>query len=137
MRPPPSPGGVRAGKVVTMRTFGTTLGFVGLLAGCGVVEPACTEIAVVSVTVNVVDPDGGDVDNVAVTYSVDGGTDVICLRLSDERSIFACGYEVAGSMEIAVLATGYAPFDRTVIVEADACHVIPQTLEAVLEPVPG
>ncbi len=119
-----------------MRTIGRVLAVCGLMAGCGPEEIACTEIAVVSVSVSVVDGDGQAVPDAAVTYSVDGGVDVACDRLSDETSTFACGYEVSGSLEIVVIATGYAPFDRTLVVEADACHVISQTLEAVLEPVP-
>lgn len=107
------------------------------LAGCAGEEPvACTEIAIASVIVNVSTADGADAA-IEVTYSADGVDAAVCDSFGDPGQ-YVCGYEVAGEVEVEVAAEGYEPQVLTVTVEEteDGCHVVTETVDVVLEPMP-
>ncbi|MDP2317058.1 MAG: hypothetical protein Q8P41_29465 [Pseudomonadota bacterium] len=94
-------------------------------------DTACTEIAVVSVTVHVSTEDGAVVEP-EVTWTM-GDSRSDCDAYGE--GTYGCGYEVAGTLTIDVHAPGYEDFGEYVQVEADECHVIPETLDVVLVPI--
>lgn len=107
------------------------LGFV-LVCGCEA-RQACTTEARGSVTVTVTDPDGAPVADPEVTFSVDGGDPAPCDAMPGGS--FVCGWEVSGELAITADAWGFGAVTETVTVGRDACHVIPEALTLVLDPV--
>lgn len=99
-------------------------------------EVACTEEARSSV--NVVVEGVGEVQP-AVTYSRDGGeTFEACDGMGDVGDVDAswvCGWEVAGELIVRVEAEGFEQQDTLVTVEADACHVLSESLTVTMQPV--
>jgi hypothetical protein len=102
------------------------------LTACPAPQVACTTIAITSVNLQVVDESGAPVSGVVATYDRGEGP-TACGSLSDTQ--FFCGMEESGSFVIHVEAPGFSSFDTTVEVGADECHVIGETVEAVLSPV--
>lgn len=101
------------------------------LVGCVTEGVICTESAVTSVTVDVRDAYGSPIAGATATYAEEGGSPVACEDLGG--GVFACGTEVAGHLAIHVEAPGYESFDKVLPVQEDECHVIPETLDVVLE----
>ncbi len=97
-------------------------------------DPPCTDLAAVSVTVIVEDDLGVVVPDATVTWREGAGPAEACQSWGPEDGEFACAFEVAGDLTIRVEAAGYAPFEQTVTVRADECHVIGRTITAVLSP---
>lgn len=95
-------------------------------------ELDCTTIAVASVNLSVVDFDGQPVPDASASYVVDGQDPQACESVLDG---FICGWEVAGTFTVTASAPGYQEATGEVTVGADECHVIPESLELVLEPV--
>lgn len=94
----------------------------------------CTEIAMSSVTLSVVDADGSPVPDAAATFSVDGGAAEDCESFS---GTFTCGYERAGTFTVEASAPGYADNSATVTIGMDAagCHVVGQSITITLDQV--
>ena len=111
-----------------------------LAAGCAPdAEPivleggtACTEIAVASVTVVVLDEDGAALSGAVVTYTVDGSGELPADQLSGNE--FVAGWEVAGTFAITAAKNGYvsAVAEVTVVEDGTGCHVVGQRVEMVL-----
>jgi hypothetical protein len=102
-------------------------------SGCDGEEPIiCTEILAYSVTVHVTSTDGAQPDGTAVVFHAEDGVEVSCENFTD--GTWACGAEVAGDLTVTVTAPGYVPVEQVVTVEADACHVIGESIDVVLEP---
>jgi hypothetical protein len=99
------------------------------LTGCGS-DISCDTMAVGSVTVDVTDADGAAVNELAVRFSVDGGSFEDCEELTTN---WICGWEQAGSFEIEISAPGFVTQTASTQVEQDTCHVVPQALDIVLE----
>jgi hypothetical protein len=108
---------------------------VALAAGCPLPDDGvvCTDMAASSVNVSVVDPDGAPIPGATVTYAVGEGDLANCDAMGD--GTWVCGWEVAGDITIHVQAEGYEDHSQVVTVGADECHVIPERLDVVLEPV--
>lgn len=87
-----------------------------------------------SVRVTVRGPGSEVIDDAIVRYSVDGGAATNCETMGEGQ--YVCGWEVRGPMVITVQRDGYIETLSELTVEADACHVIGQTLEVALELAP-
>jgi len=72
------------------------------------------------------------VPDAIVTWREGDGAAELCQAWGPGDGEFACAFEVAGDLTIRVEADGYAPFEQTVTVRADECHVIGRTITAVL-----
>jgi hypothetical protein len=98
-------------------------------SGSGV---GCTEIAMSSVTVNVVDENGATVLGAEVLFSVDGGARQTCDAVADGE--FVCGWEQAGIIEVTVAKEGYETLVESVEIGRtdDGCHVVGEVLTAVI-----
>lgn len=93
----------------------------------------CDTMAAVSVSVTVVDPDGGDVPEAMVTYTREDSEEAeLCEEISD---VFLCGYEVSGVITIRAEAEGFQSAETQVTVTEDECHVNGESVELVLQPV--
>lgn len=94
---------------------------------------ACTEMAAASLTLEVLDPQGGAVLDASVHYSVDGSDPTVCDAWGN--GTYVCGYEVAGELTVTVEAEGYldAQTVATVVMDDVGCHVIGQTASLTLE----
>lgn len=93
---------------------------------------SCDEYAATSVSITVEDDTGAPIDDATVEYAVDDGPFEPCERY-DLQSSWFCGIEEAGSFVIQVDWNGVT--DTVELeVEADACHVIPQSHTFVLSP---
>ncbi|MDP2307335.1 MAG: hypothetical protein Q8P18_15015 [Pseudomonadota bacterium] len=93
-------------------------------------DTACTRVAMVSVTVNVTDAAGAPFTAADVTYTAEDGSSDRCDSYSD--GVYLCGYEIAGEMTITVEVGGDTVSMDTVLIDADACHVIGETLDVVV-----
>jgi hypothetical protein len=101
------------------------------LAACDV-GGECDLMAVSSLTINVSDNDGAPFEDASVRYSVDGGTVRDC---EGNSGTWICGWEESGDFEVEVSSTGFETQTVTAQVEADECHVIPQSIDVALEPI--
>jgi hypothetical protein len=101
------------------------------LAGCDG-DGVCDLSAASSLTVTVSDADGAAVEDVSVTYSVDGGNAIDC---EGSSGTWICGWEQAGAFEIEVSAPGFETQTATAQIEGGECHVVSQSIDIVLEPV--
>lgn len=109
---------------------------VGLLlgtVGCGDGGTDCTAIAVSSITLTLVDPEGVEITDATVTFTVDNGELQDCESWDDGS--YVCGWEQAGDFDVFIEAPGYAPDNFERLVEADECHVMTKVVERQLEPV--
>ncbi|MDP2308526.1 MAG: hypothetical protein Q8P18_21075 [Pseudomonadota bacterium] len=114
----------------------TLLALFTALPGCIFVlggDKACDASAAGSVAVTVSAGDGGDVSAAVVSFSVDGGAAQPCDNFAGDGE-YVCGWEVSGAIDVRVEAVGYETFEQTVVVEEGECHVIPEHVDAVLEP---
>lgn len=107
-----------------------------LFAGC--VDPACTTEARSSVDVSVVDATGAVQKDAKVTFSVDGGADepAECVGPSGGGACDAwvAGFERTGSFTVkAESADGTKQASQTVVVTADECHVVSQSMTLTLQ----
>lgn len=92
----------------------------------------CDASAAASVSVVVSASDAGDVSGAVVSFTPRGEPPRACDGFGSE---YVCGWEVPGRISVRVEAPGYARFQETVFVEQGECHVIQETVHAVLEPV--
>lgn len=99
--------------------------------GCTGEEKDCTTEAVGSVNLSVVGTDGAPIPSATAVWSVDGGDPSECEAMPNGG--FVCGWEVEGSFTVTASAPGYQDSTGTVTVGADECHVIPESLEIVLD----
>ncbi|MRG96205.1 hypothetical protein [Polyangium spumosum] len=115
-----------------MRSFLVyTLGFCLIpLAACSSGEVACTLIATVSVTVEVVDGTGAPVTDADLTYTVNGGPSKPCEQVFENS--YDCGTEEAGDFVITANRDASTK-TASVTVTADECHVIGQTLTMTID----
>ena len=107
------------------------LSFLALsLTGC--VPPIeCDLMAIGSVNVSIADEAGGDIEDVSVRFSVDGGDFSDCDSVADS---WICGWERSGAFTIEVSAPGFETQTASVEVEDGECHVGSQHLDIVLQP---
>lgn len=95
----------------------------------------CDDELVPSVTLSVTDESGQPVTGANVQYSpiyLGPSAQSTCTDSGDGN--FICAFETAGPLNIKVGADGYDPWDTTVFVTTDACHVITQDVVASLTP---
>ncbi|GEM_PF-3318790 len=92
---------------------------------------SCTEEGRVSVTVRLLDEAGDPVLDPEVAFRPAGDDDwQPCMDWGDDS--FACGFEVAGELEIRGDGWGFDAVTETVTVDEDECHVITQELDLTL-----
>lgn len=103
-----------------------------LLTACFLDEKACDTMAVASVNVTVVDADGATVPDAVVSWRLDDGEWTDCESMGDT---WACGWEVAGDLDIRVEAEGYDTVETPVSVVQGECHVEAEALTVTLEPI--
>ncbi len=109
--------------------------FLVTTSGCSPEVIDCTTDARASVHVIAADSSGAAVSDTSVNFSLDDGlTFAPCDEVSDGR--WVCGWEIAGSFVLRAEAPGYVSVNRTVIVEADECHVIGTSETLTLEQLP-
>lgn len=96
-------------------------------------ETMCTEEARASIQFTISDGSGNPVDNASATFTPEGGAETDCDALTEGGASFTCGYEVEGSITIKVTADGFQPFEDTIEVSADECHVITEELAVTLQ----
>ena len=101
-----------------------------LAGACYQTDTACTEIAMASVNVTLVDELGERVAGADVQYTVDGGASDACEE--QNAGSYACGWELAGHFQITTNATGYDTDVFEVDVTEGECHVEPQTVQRTL-----
>lgn len=105
----------------------------------------CTDIAVSSVVVSVVDPSGNPTAAQSVTYTVDGGDPQPAECMNEVCSEWVAGYEQEG--EFSVTGRYYAELEDTdcwmedsdtqtvsVPLDEDGCHPVTQFVTLVLDP---
>jgi hypothetical protein len=102
-------------------------------AGCdgGAVE--CTAEARGSVNVTVTDAAGAPIPDVEVSFETPSRPLAPCEQMV--AGDWVCGWEVAGEISVVATAPGYVGGSATVTVGADECHVVPEVLTLVLEPI--
>ncbi len=118
-----------------------------ILTALSACEPmACDDMAVASVSIQVVDVDGNPLAATSVTYTVDGGAEQQAECLSEPCTEWVAGWEVEGEFEITVLYEETDPEDELCMWSAsavesvsvglteDECHVDGQVLEVTLDP---
>jgi hypothetical protein len=93
---------------------------------------ACTDIAMASVMLSVVDEEGRLIRGSSASFAVDGERQGGC---EGENGEFICGWEQAGEFEITASAEGFIASSRSITIEQteDGCHVVGQELVIVLE----
>lgn len=113
------------------------------LVGCDIAGGACTDIAIVSVAVEVVDLDGNAIPDVDVTYTVDGGADqrAECIGDGTDCTEFWTAFETEGVFVVTASFEREDPDDpacffsdsasTTVTVTGDECHV--ETQDVLIE----
>jgi hypothetical protein len=97
----------------------------------------CTDIAVPSIEVTVTDSQGAAVETGDVVWNMADEDDLPepCDWLGG--NVWTCAYEVSGELAVEISNAGpYEPYRETVTVEADECHVITESLSAVLQVLP-
>lgn len=99
---------------------------------------ACDEIAVASVSLEVVDAQTeAAIEMPTITFSVDGDAEVR-QPADGYDGIFVLTYEETGTFEVSVSADGYAGTMRTyeVVLDEDGCHPVGHSDVIELEPSP-
>lgn len=120
-------------------TLGLSLFTAAFFPACGDDSVACTEIAVASVQVKVVDASNTVVMDAQVTFTLDGGPVEEAQCAVPPVSGGGCGewitaYERAGTFVVtAKSADGMKTASQTVLVEKDACHVITESITLTLQ----
>lgn len=113
------------------------LSLLATLLACASDPPvACTEMAVASVQLDVVGPDGLPLDTEVTATDASGApVEVMCADgdTGGFCSHFVVGYEVAGAIHIHAQAfdgcnTGTGDVDVTVALDASGCHVVTQSV---------
>jgi hypothetical protein len=84
---------------------------------------ACTDMAVASVNVDVLDASGAPISDATVTWSVDDAIPEDCESIV--AGSWACGWEVAGDITVNASVPGSKTLSQTVAVDAGVCHVTP------------
>ncbi|HVK67576.1 MAG TPA: hypothetical protein VM694_23985 [Polyangium sp.] len=93
-------------------------------------EVACTTIAAISVTVDVVDSTGAPITDADLTYTVNGGPSKPCEQVVENS--YDCGVEESGNFVITA-TRDMATKTANVTVTSDECHVIGQSLTMTLD----
>lgn len=92
----------------------------------------CDLMAVSSVQVELVDPDGNPVlDPEAEVRFEHLGSSQDCERM--DENTFVCGWEIAGHFDLFADALGYAPAEASTEVISDVCHVETEFVTMTLE----
>lgn len=113
--------------------LGSLLGLSLALTGCpGASSPNCTDIAFASLNVAVASADDSVPTGVSVRYSVDGGDMEDCDGADGD---WTCGWETAGEFIVEVTANDHELQTHALTIGEDECHIIPQQLSVVLEPI--
>lgn len=97
----------------------------------------CTDEALPSIRVTVTDSQGAQITSADVSWNVAAEDDLNdpCTPLGG--NVWTCGEEVAGELAVEITNAGpYEPYRQTVTVTADACHVLTEELDAVLQYLP-
>ena len=105
---------------------------------------ACTEIAIASVTIDVVDQTGAPLSPTTITYSLDGADAVAAECIDEGCTSFVTDWEVPG--EFTIVATwhedtadpccwydDYVTQTVTVGMTEDGCHVVPEAITLTLD----
>ena len=95
------------------------------LTGCERIEYGCTDIMMWSIELSLEDEAGTPVADAVVSVT-NGSVTEDCSTGSD--GIYYCGGEMAGELTISMQASGFGSEELDVTVEADECHVIPESL---------
>ncbi|MEO0602432.1 MAG: hypothetical protein AAF211_13400 [Myxococcota bacterium] len=100
-------------------------------------EIACTDIALPSIEVTVTDTQGAAIDSADVVWNMAAEDDLPEPCTSLGGNVWTCGEEQAGELAVEISNAGpYQAFREVVNVEADECHVLTESLSAVLEFLP-
>ncbi len=108
--------------------------FLALTVGC-----ACDQMARVSVSVIVTDPDDQPIEDVLVRYAMvdeDWADYEDCDVHYDDVTQWSCGLEASGEIEVEASAPGYLSQTQTVDVKDGYCHVATELMDFWLEPAP-
>ncbi|MEM6930429.1 MAG: hypothetical protein AAF602_26060, partial [Myxococcota bacterium] len=98
---------------------------------------ACTDIALPSIEVTVTDTQGTAITAADVAWNMAAEDDLPEPCTSLGGNVWVCGEEQAGELAVEISNAGpYQAFREVVTVEADECHVITESLSAVLQFVP-
>ena len=102
---------------------------------------ACNEMFVYSVNLELLDPSGSPITDAEIAYTVDGSEGEFIESWED--GIYVIGGEEAGDFVISIDAIIENPDDEccwtegsaelSLTIEADECHVIPQSISPELE----
>jgi hypothetical protein len=107
------------------------------VAHTGCTGTSCTEEALSSVGITVVDAQGARVHDAVVTFTVEGGPSrtAECWTERDDGGCesYTAGLEEAGTFVITASVAGGPSASKTVVVQEDECHVIPESITIVLE----
>ncbi len=117
-----------------------------LLVACqpsGLDQP-CSDMAVLSLRVDVVDLDGAPLSGAGVTYAVDGGAPVEATCLDDACTSFSTAYETTGAFDVSVTYeadtsdpccwyTDSATASATIGLADDGCHPEQQALTVAID----
>ena len=97
----------------------------------------CTDQAVPSIEVTVTDGQGADVTSADVVWNVAAEDDLPEPCMHQGANVWTCGEEVAGELVVEIDNAGpYEAYSQLVTVGADECHVITESLAAVLQYLP-
>ena len=109
------------------------------LTGCpGPDESACTDIAMASVVISVVQGDGRPLAGATVTFSLEGDDfePAICTdgETPESCTAFVTGYETPGNYVVRAQKQGYLTAEESVTVHGlpDGCHVDTEEVRLVM-----
>lgn len=115
----------------SLRLF-TAIALISAFTACFEKEVACTEIAVSSAQITLVDEAGAPVVGASVIASTDSGE----LDCEDWEStgVYVCGFEVSGPFLISIEAEGFEPaeVELEVGLTDDECHVVTEVETVVM-----
>jgi hypothetical protein len=97
-------------------------------------ERACTQEARASVQVTVVDPQGNQLSDASVVFSLDGSPESNCENISE--GLYVCGWEREGSFVVSARKVGYRDAHTSVDVGlmSSGCHVDGKQITLTLTP---
>lgn len=96
-------------------------------------EIVCSEEAVPSLVLEVIDEAGEPIEEAFGYYVVDEACEADASPCEAVGGQLVCGIEEAGELHVLIDAEGYLPEERSYVIEADLCHVETQYDEIILE----
>ncbi|MEN0065408.1 MAG: hypothetical protein AAGA48_24900 [Myxococcota bacterium] len=94
----------------------------------------CTDIALPSIEVSVTDSKGTSIESADVVWNMAAEDDLPEPCTSLGGNVWTCGEEVAGELVVEISNAGpYEAYREVVTVSEDECHVITESLSAVLQ----